>query len=174
MTSNLGTKHIRKSNFGFGQDDDEIDYKTMKSSMMEETKRLFTPEFLNRIDELVVFRPLKRSHILQVIDIAMEDMLEVVKERHIQVSLTPKAREFLADKGFDAMYGARQVKRTLRKYVEDPIAEEMLKGRFSDGSRILIRFRGDELEFAEDTSDKTTTTKMTKPRKLKKQKSVKE
>ena len=102
----------------------------------------------------------------------MEEMLEVVKERDIEVGLTPKAKEFLADKGFDPLYGARQVKRTLRKYIEDPMAEEILKGKFSDGSHILVRFRGDELEFVEDTSDKEIKT--TKPRKVKKTKSVEE
>jgi len=173
MTSNLGTRRIRKSSFGFGQNDDEIDYESMKSSMMEETKRMFTPEFLNRIDELVVFRPLNRPHILDVIDIAMEDMLEVVKERNIHVGLTSKAREFLAEKGFDPLYGARQVKRTLRKYIEDPIAEEILKGKFTDGSHILVRFRGDELEFMEDNSEKPAP-KVAKPRKVKNPKSVEE
>ncbi|MCJ7813502.1 AAA family ATPase, partial [bacterium] len=149
MTSNLGTRLVQKGGFGFSQKEDGIDYNTMKSSMLEETKRLFTPEFLNRIDEIVVFRSLIRKHILQIIDIAMEEMLTGVEERDIHITLSASAKEFIADKGYDPVYGARQVKRTLRKYIEDPIAEELLKERFHDGSHILVNCKEDSLEFEE-------------------------
>ncbi len=173
MTSNLGTQRVRKNGYGFGQKEGEIDYESMKSSMMEETKRMFTPEFLNRLDEIVVFRPLKRSHMLKIIDIAMEDMLESIKERQIQVSLSPNAKKFLADKGFDPVFGARQVKRILRKYIEDPIAEEILKSKFHDGSHILVRLRGDDLEFVEmEKRQEPEKPEELPARKVKKQKPV--
>ncbi len=149
MTSNLGTRSIQKGSFGFGQKDSEIDYEKMKATMNEETKRLFTPEFINRLDEVVVFRNLSRDHVLKIIDIAMEDMLETAQDSNIQVTLSANAKEFLADKGYDPLYGARQVKRIIRKYIEDPIAEELLKKRFKDGDHILVRRKGDDLEFVD-------------------------
>jgi ATP-dependent Clp protease ATP-binding subunit ClpC len=156
MTSNLGTRTVQKGGFGFNQGNTAVDYEKMKASMLDETKRLFTPEFLNRIDELVVFRPLTRQHILKIIDICMEEMIDVVKERELKITLSANAREFLADQGFDPLYGARQVKRTIRKYLEDPIAEEILKGRFSKGSEIQVRLRANELEFVECDKSKSS------------------
>jgi ATP-dependent Clp protease ATP-binding subunit ClpC len=138
----------------------------MKTMMMEETKRLFTPEFLNRLDEIVVFKPLQREHILSIIDIAMEELLEGMKEREISIQLSSKAKTFLADKGFDPLYGARQVKRTLRKYIEDPIAEELLKGRFTDGCTIQVRIKKDALEFAEMQQTKSSANKVKKPKEV--------
>jgi ATP-dependent Clp protease ATP-binding subunit ClpC len=173
MTSNLGTRSVRKGGFGFGQTDGDVDYDKMRSMMMDETKRLFTPEFLNRIDEIVVFRPLKREHILKIIDIAMEEMLESMKDRNIQITLSEKAKEFLTDKGYDPVYGARQVKRILRKYIEDPIAEELLKGKFRDGSHIQARCKKDELEFVEIQKSKPKGKKPdVKPKEVDPQKSV--
>jgi len=166
MTSNLGTRSVRKGGFGFGQKESDVDYEKMKSMMLDETKKLFNPEFLSRVDEIIVFRPLIREHILQIIDIAMEEMLEGVKDRNIRVTLSANAKEFLTDKGYDPVYGARQVKRTLRKYIEDPIAEELLKGRFQSGSHILIRCRGEGLEFVEMEKTKSSERKRkTKPKK---------
>ncbi len=167
MTSNLGTKSVQKGGFGFGQKGNGVDYNTMKSLMLEETKRIFTPEFLNRIDEIVVFRSLTKKHILQIIDIAMEEMLFSMKERDIHISLSNGSKKFLAGKGFDPLYGARQVKRTLRKYVENPIAEELLKGRFHDGSDILVQCKADHLEFVEMEKKKNQVKKVGKPKKKK-------
>jgi ATP-dependent Clp protease ATP-binding subunit ClpC len=173
MTSNLGTRSVRKGGFGFGQKDSDVDYETMKSVMLEEAKKLFTPEFLNRIDEMVVFRPLIRKHILKIIDITMQELLEGMKERNIRVSLSDKAKEFLADKGYDPVYGARQVKRTLRKYIEDPIAEELLKERFDDNSHIQVRCKKDELEFVEMGKTKRPDKKsVDKPKQVNPQKST--
>jgi ATP-dependent Clp protease ATP-binding subunit ClpC len=173
MTSNLGTRAVQKGSFGFGQENAEIDYEKMKATMNEETKRLFTPEFINRLDEMVVFRNLTRDHVLKIIDIAMEDMLNTAKDRNIQVTLTANAKEFLADKGYDPLYGARQVKRIMRKYIEDPIAEELLKKRFKDGTHILVRRKGDELEFVEKEKVRNSEKKrVDKPEEVNPEKSV--
>ncbi len=170
MTSNLGTRSVQKGGFGFSQKEDNMGYDTMKSFMLEETKRLFTPEFLNRIDEIVVFRSLTRKHILQIIDIAMEEMLTGMEERDIHVTLSAEAKEFIANKGYDPVYGARQVKRTLRKYIEDPIAEELLKERFHDGSHILVQYKEDSLEFVETEKTKNQKKKVDKPKEVDPQK----
>ena len=126
-----------------------MSYNDMKSVMLEETKRLFNPEFINRIDEIVVFKTLSKENIKEIIDITVRGLLVGLKERDIEVSLTPKAREFLTDQGYDPIYGARQVRRILRKFVEDPIAEELIKGRFQDGSHIQIKTKGADLLFEE-------------------------
>jgi ATP-dependent Clp protease ATP-binding subunit ClpC len=149
MTSNLGTRSVRKGGFGFNTKEDEIDYESMKSMILEETKRMFNPEFINRVDEAVVFRPLKREHILSIVDLALDDMLSELREKNIQILFSEKAKEFLVDQGFDPVYGARQVRRTLRKYVEDPIAEELLKNKISSNSQLLVRRKDDRLEFVE-------------------------
>jgi ATP-dependent Clp protease ATP-binding subunit ClpC len=149
MTSNLGTRSIRKGGYGFSSKEDEIDYDSMKSAILEETKRMFNPEFINRIDEAVVFRPLKREHIFGIVDLALDEMLSELHEKNIKILFSEKAKEFLVDRGFDPVYGARQVRRTLRKYVEDPIAEELLKKKISGNSQIFVRRKEDRLEFVE-------------------------
>ena len=160
MTSNLGTRSVRQGGFGFGQAFSEVDYGKMKQAMMEETKKAFNPEFLNRVDEIVVFRPLSRIHIMNIIDIAMADLFTGVKEKNFSITLTDNAKEFLAEKGFDPIYGARQVHRTLRRYIEDPVAEQLLKGKFQENSQILVRCKGEELIF-ENLETRSVTKKST-------------
>ncbi|MFC1569827.1 ATP-dependent Clp protease ATP-binding subunit [bacterium] len=159
MTSNLGTRSVHKGGLGFSRREDEVDYDAMRSSMLEETKKLFSPEFINRLDEVAVFRPLARAHILDIIDILMVDSLMGIKERNLSVSLSKEAKEFLADKGYDPMYGARQVRRTLRKYLEDPLAEEILKDSFSEGSKIEVKVDDDKLVFVLAKAEKKSVKK---------------
>ncbi len=153
MTSNVGTKDIKVTGgMGFGTSSEQSKYDNMKSVIDEAVKRLFNPEFLNRIDETIVFKSLDKEDILQIIDIEMKDLLENVKQNKMELILDPTAKEFLVNKGFDPKYGARPLKRALQKYVEDPMAEEILKGIFKQGSKILVKhFEGlDELSFMED------------------------
>jgi ATP-dependent Clp protease ATP-binding subunit ClpC len=150
MTSNIGARRIRSSGaFGFAKDDETTDYQTMKDQILEELKRLFNPEFINRLDEVVVFRHLNQKDAIKIVDIVIGEMLAKVAHRQIQISLTKGAKEFIAERGFDAVSGARPLKRTIQKYIEDPIAEELLKGAFVDGSQIEVRKKGDKLEFME-------------------------
>jgi len=121
----------------------------MKNRIMEEVKRLFNPEFLNRVDEMVVFRHLNKEDMIKIVDIVVEEILDKVADRDIQVILTKSAKKFIAEKGIDPVFGARPLKRTIQKYIEDPIAEEILKGNFSDGSRIQVKKKGDDLDFNE-------------------------
>jgi ATP-dependent Clp protease ATP-binding subunit ClpC len=170
MTSNLGTGSISKGKLGFSNIEDEVDYEAMKSKMMDETKRLFNPEFLNRIDEVVVFRPLTKENIIKIIDIIMEEMFKRMEEQNININLSSKAKEFLADKSYDPVYGARQVRRTLQKYIEDPVAEKLLKGNFREDSKILVRLKSDELEFVEMEKEKIIQKErenIDKPKKVK-------
>jgi len=172
MTSNIGTRSVRKGSFGFGQKQDGVDYEAMKSIILEETKKLFSPEFVNRIDELVVFRPLGQNHILKIIDIASDEIFEELKQKNIHINLSDKAKEFLLEKGFDPIFGARQIRRTIRKYIEDPIAEELLRKKFHDGSSILVRVKGEELEFVEIEKGKTVEKKRIDAEEVKPQDSI--
>lgn len=150
MTSNVGAREIRKSGgFGFTTDAGAIDYDKMQSKIMDEVKRLFNPEFLNRVDEIVVFRSLNRVHMEQIIEIVLKEMLDKVSDREIEISLTKGAKEILIEKGFDENYGARPLRRVIQKFIEDQIAEEMLRGKFADGSKIQVKRKGDDLEFVE-------------------------
>ncbi|UCE06011.1 MAG: ATP-dependent Clp protease ATP-binding subunit [bacterium] len=150
LTSNIGARQIRYGGgIGFSKGDEKSDYDTMKNRIMEEVKRIFNPEFLNRVDEMVVFRHLNIEDMIKIVDIVVEEMLDKVADRDIQIILTKGAKEFIAEKGFDPVFGARPLKRTIQKYIEDPIAEEMLKGNFSDGSRIQVKKKGDGLDFIE-------------------------
>jgi len=150
LTSNIGARQIRHGGgIGFSKGDEKSDYDTMKNRIMEEVKRLFNPEFLNRVDEMVVFRHLNIEDMIKIVDIVVEEMLDKVADRDIQIILTKSAKEFIAEKGFDPVFGARPLKRTIQKYIEDPIAEEILRGNFSDGSRIQVKKKGDSLDFNE-------------------------
>ncbi|MDZ7270615.1 MAG: ATP-dependent Clp protease ATP-binding subunit [candidate division KSB1 bacterium] len=150
MTSNIGAREIRKTGgFGFSKGDERSDYESMKKRIMDEVKRIFNPEFLNRVDEIVVFRALNLNDIVKIVDILIDEMAAKLKDRDIEVEITKGARELLATKGFDPVFGARPLRRTIQKLVEDPIAEEILRGRFGDGSRIRIGHKGDKLTFTE-------------------------
>ncbi len=150
MTSNLGAREINKGGgFGFAKDGKDAGYDNMRSRIMDKVKQAFNPEFLNRVDEIVVFRQLDREDMGHIIDVVIEEMLSKVSDRNIQIKLTKGVKDFLIDMGFDPVYGARPLKRTIQKYIEDPIAEEILKGKFTDGSIIGVKKKGHGLDFVE-------------------------
>ncbi len=160
MTSNIGAKEIKSFSSGGGMgfappSDATGDYKAMKSTIEDALKRVFNPEFLNRIDDTIVFHQLEKSDIFKIIDITAGKLFKRLKEMGIEVQIDEKAKEFLVEKGYDQKYGARPLKRALQKYVEDPLAEEMLKGRFTEGSVIQITFdeKEKELRFNEGTAE---------------------
>ncbi len=173
LTSNIGARKINKNiNFGFESTskDEKAGYETMRNRIIEECKNLFNPEFINRVDDIVVFRQLDQQDMLKIVDIAMEEMLSKVASRSIEIELTKTAKEFLAEKGFDPVYGARPLKRTIQKYIEDPLAEEILKDRFSDGSKIRIKKRGERLDFSEAASSKSKSRGKSRTRRIKNEK----
>ncbi len=153
MTSNIGTRDIRTTGgFGFGTSDAPKDqYKSMKTTIEDAVKRVFNPEFLNRIDDTIVFHSLERSHINTIIDIQLRELLKRLENLKIKIVLAKQAREFLVDKGYDPAFGARPLKRALQKYLEDPIAEEILRNKFGQGSTIRVKFnkKTESLRFAE-------------------------
>jgi len=155
MTSNLGARDLKKgAGIGFTFDTDAADYDAMRHKIMEEVKRLFNPEFINRVDETVVFHSLRKEHMVRIIDIVIDEMLNKVQDREMAIDLTKGAKEHLAEHGFDPVYGARPLRRTIQKMIEDPIAEEILRGKFVDGSQISVKKKGDGLEFVETSRKK--------------------
>jgi ATP-dependent Clp protease ATP-binding subunit ClpC len=143
MTSNLGTSLIGKRvSPGFLQESDEAGYEKMKERVMEELKRAFRPEFLNRIDETVVFHPLAMEHIEQIIRLMIARINKQLEEKGIEIVLTRAAEQALVEKGFDATYGARQLRRTIQKHIEDPLAEAIVRGQLSEATRIEVDVDG--------------------------------
>jgi len=154
MTSNIGARDIKSGGgFGFGNDSEKDKYTAMKSTIEEAVKRVFNPEFLNRIDDTIVFHNLERSHINAIIDIQLQELIKRMATMDIKIVLNKQAREFLVDKGYDPAFGARPLKRALQRYVEDPIAEEILKNKFGHGSTIRVKFnkKTQELKFTGST-----------------------
>ncbi|HTO93760.1 MAG TPA: ATP-dependent Clp protease ATP-binding subunit, partial [Bacteroidota bacterium] len=158
MTSNIGTRDLKKSGgFGFGEQSAKGDYGQMKSVIEEALKRVFNPEFLNRIDDTIIFHQLEMSHIMDIVTIQMRDLTKRMKSMGITIELTKQAKEFLAEKGYDPAFGARPLRRALQRYVEDPVAEELLKGKYPEGSTIRVRVnkKTGELKFGVVAGDKT-------------------
>ncbi len=147
MTSNVGTKDIKKqARIGFGESAGGDEHDKMKSQIDESMKRLFNPEFLNRVDETIVFRSLTKEDIVQIIKISLKKLLSRVEQMGVKVELSQKALEFVAEKGFDKTYGARPLRRAMQKYIEDPIAEEILKGAVKDGSIVRVDVAANDVE----------------------------
>ena len=163
MTSNLGGELINKSKktLGFVElESEEKDYQEMKEVVMGEVKKLFRPEFLNRVDEIIVFHPLNREHMSKIIDIQISEIMKRLVEKRLSIQLTASAKELLINKGFDPIYGARPLKRALQKYLEDPLAEEILKGRFKEGDKILVSARNGRIVFRKKEEKKKVGDKV--------------
>ncbi|MCW8795625.1 MAG: ATP-dependent Clp protease ATP-binding subunit [Chlorobium sp.] len=167
MTSNIGAKDIKSigSGMGFAPGDSvESSYNSMKSTVQDALKRVFNPEFLNRIDDTVVFHQLEKKHIFEIIDIIAGKLFKRLHEMGIEVSIDARAKEYLVEKGYDQKFGARPLKRALQRNVEDSLAEEMLKGKFTEGSTIKISYdaKNDKLKFTK-ASESSKKKKLTEP-----------
>lgn len=148
MTSNIGSHEItNKASLGFKPDDESMNYSMMKEKVMSELKKSFRPEFINRIDEVVVFHELQREHVFHICDIMIADVQHRLNQKSIKLILTDNAKAFLVDKGYDKSYGARPLKRTIQKYIEDPLSEELLRGSFRDNDEVLVDLENGELVF---------------------------
>ncbi len=145
MTSNAGTREIRSGKtLGFGSDRVEEDYDSMKQAVLTEMRRLFNPELLNRIDDTIIFHSLAIEHILEIIEIQLGEMATRLAEKGLSITVRPEAKRFIAEKGFDPLYGARHLKRALQKHMEDPLAEEILRGQFAGDCNITVELTDDK------------------------------
>jgi len=151
MTSNIGARDIKDlgKNFGFSQSETEYNYLSMKSTVEDALKRVFNPEFLNRIDDVIVFRPLERKHVFHIIDIMVAELFTRVEDLGIDIKLKKSAKDFLVEKGYDIKFGARPLRRAIQKYIEDPMAEAILGHNLGEGDKITIGTKGsgDKMEF---------------------------
>jgi len=165
MTSNLGTNIFKnKAIIGFQGQDDNFSFTTLKDKIIEKVKKTFRPEFLNRIDEIIIFHPLKKEHLFKIVEIELEEVKERLREHNISISLREDAKKFLIEKGTNPEFGARPLRRTISRYLEDPLSEEILRDKFPSNSVIIVERKGEQLSFRlrkkgekiEKKSDSTT------------------
>jgi ATP-dependent Clp protease ATP-binding subunit ClpC len=145
MTSNLGTQIFKnRAVMGFQQGNEGNFYANLKDRIMEQVKKTFRPEFLNRLDEIITFHPLNNEHLLKIADIELTTVKERMQEKHITMIVSEKAKRFLIDKGTSPEFGARPLKRIISRYVEDPLSEEILKDLYTEGSTVIVDYTASE------------------------------
>ncbi|MEK4487746.1 ATP-dependent Clp protease ATP-binding subunit [Psychrobacillus sp. FSL H8-0484] len=146
MTSNVGADALKFNKYvGFNlQEGGKTDYKDMKGKMLEELKKAFRPEFLNRLDEMIVFHSLEREHLKEIVTLMIEQLAKRLKEQGIDLELTEAAQEKITTEGYDPVYGARPLRRALQKHVEDRLSEELLKGEVLNGQHVVFDVENDE------------------------------
>jgi ATP-dependent Clp protease ATP-binding subunit ClpC len=146
MTSNIGVRDLKDFGSGIGfasKAKQQNDEENMKSTIQSALKRAFSPEFLNRLDDVIVFNSLKREDIHMIIDLSLGKLFGRIMALGYNVELTDKAKDFLAEKGYDQQFGARPLNRAIQKYLEDPVAEEILKGEVEQGGTIMADYVGE-------------------------------
>jgi len=153
MTSNISSRSLDKgTSLGFHKDDLEMSHDRMQKDLKGDLKRMFNPEFLNRLSETVVFRPLDINHIVSILDVQLLQINEQLIQQGLTLDMTTEAKKWLAEKGYDKTFGARPLKRALQKHLEDILSDEMLKGRFKSGGVIEVSLQEDALIFTEKSS----------------------
>ncbi len=148
MTSNIGAEMLKKQgSLGFAPQKEELNYKAMKERLLDEVKKTFRPEFLNRVDDIIVFHQLTRDDLERIVEIELKGVEERLAEQSLSLKLTPKAKDFLIDKGFNPVLGARPLRRTIQSFLEDSLSEDVLKGKFKKNSTIKVTVEKDRLVF---------------------------
>ena len=149
MTSNIGAEMLRKQgSLGFKSQKEETTFQDMKKKLLDEVKRTFKPEFLNRVDDINVFRPLTKEDLYKIVDIEVGELAKRLAEQEIALELSKEAKEFLIEKGFNPVFGARPLKRTIQRYLEDPLSEEIIARKFKKFRKFKVSHKGDELVFS--------------------------
>jgi ATP-dependent Clp protease ATP-binding subunit ClpC len=152
MTSNVGADLVRKQgDLGFAPKKDEMNYDVLKQKLLDETKRVFRPEFLNRVDDTIVFHPLTRQDLEQIIHIELKEVHDRLKDKKMELILSEEVLKFLIDQGYDPVFGARPLKRTIQRFIENVLAEEILEGKFAEGDKIRAEIRGERISFEKAT-----------------------
>ena len=160
LTSNLGFDSVKKSGgLGFSGDTGDTNYDQLRAQMIDESKRVFKPEFLNRFDDIIVFRQLKKADVASILDIELAKVRNRLGARDKKLHLTKGAREFLVEKGHDEALGARPLRRAIEHFLEDALAEDLLRGKFDDADIIDVGVSGDELKFSPKSATKKTAEK---------------
>ncbi len=155
MTSNLGARDITKGKaLGFAAPDQRANFERISEKVKEEMQHVFNPEFLNRLDDVIVFHPLSREHIAQIVGILLKSVQQRLAEDELSLRLTEAASDFLVKNGYDEHFGARPLKRAIQRFIEDPLSEKILLGEFAKGDEIEVDLApdGTKLEFRVLTS----------------------
>jgi ATP-dependent Clp protease ATP-binding subunit ClpC len=153
MTSNVGSDTIRKqSTLGFSPISDETSYEKMREKILEDAKKTFRPEFLNRLDDIIVFRSLTKPDLIEILGLEMNKVLQRLKTRNFLLELDEKAKDFLVERGYDPQYGARPMRRAVERFLEDPLAEEILRGNLHEGEPIQVTLENDHLVFKQNAA----------------------
>jgi ATP-dependent Clp protease ATP-binding subunit ClpC len=148
MTSNVGAELIkRQTSLGFGAQTGHESYDTMKQVILEESKKVFKPEFLNRLDDIIVFHTLEREDLVRIVDLEVAKVVQRVRNKSIHIQLDPTAVELLIEKGYDPIYGARPMRRAVERFLEDPLAEELLRGNIKPNDIVEVQAEIDKLVF---------------------------
>jgi ATP-dependent Clp protease ATP-binding subunit ClpC len=150
MTSNVGAETLkRQTTMGFGavRPLGEHEYETMRDKLLEEAKKAFKPEFINRLDDIIVFHQLSKDNLMHIVDLEVGKVLKRVKAKEVHIELEASAKEFLIEKGYDPTYGARPMRRAVEKYLEDPFAEELLRGNVKAGDVVHVAAENGKLVF---------------------------
>ncbi|MFA6216909.1 MAG: ATP-dependent Clp protease ATP-binding subunit [Candidatus Omnitrophota bacterium] len=150
MTSNVGAEVIRRTgSIGFKSTKEDVTYQDMKHKLLDEVKKTFKPEFLNRVDDTIVFRPLAKEDLVQIVDIEINQVALRLKDQKISLEVTREAKDFLIEKGFDPVFGARPLKRTIQRFLEDPLASEIIAKKLKEGSMVRVVRKNEELVLEE-------------------------
>ncbi len=153
MTSNIGAQMLKKEGaLGFKSKEEDATYQGMKTRLMDEVKKTFKPEFLNRVDDIIVFRKLTKEDLQKIVDIEIDEVQKRLHDQDITIKLTPAAKDFLIEKGFDTVFGARPLKRTIQRFLEDPLSEEIIRGKYKKGGTVRIEAKVDHLELVFETA----------------------
>jgi len=148
MTSNVGAEMLRKQgSLGFVAPKESTTYQDMKDRLLEEVKKTFKPEFLNRVDDIIVFKALTKENLYDIVKLEINGVVNRLKEKDIQIELSQEAIDLLVEKGFDPIYGARPLKRTIQRFLEDPLAEDIISGQSKENHKIKVERNGDNLVF---------------------------
>ncbi len=152
MTSNVGANLVERSgNIGFQVQDEEenevVNYERMKERILDELKRTFRPEFLNRIDDIIVFHPLNKEQLQEIIDLMLKNLRSQLEERGLSLKVNPEAKEIIHKEGYDPLFGARPLRRAIQRLVENPLADELLRGAFKEGDQIIVTAQDGKISF---------------------------
>ena len=147
MTSNIGSNVIRKHRLGFATEGEELTHDDMEQRLLEELRKAFRPEFLNRVDEIIVFDPLSREQLTEVVDLLLGHLRELVKGQGMTLEVSKAAEEYVVEHGYDVEYGARPLKRAIQRLVENPLSSALLRGEFKEGDTVKVDLVGDSLAF---------------------------
>jgi len=156
MTSNLGTQEFQRQAIGFSSRE-ESEQQRLKSTIDSALKQTFRPEFLNRIDDIIIFQPLTEEHLKKIVDLLIQEVEKRLSERNIELKLKDEAKSWLLKEGYEPAYGARPLRRAIQRYVENPLSSRILGGEFKDGDRVVVGVDGDGLSFSTKKRAKVAT-----------------